>query len=63
MMNNPWYISGAAICAADEQIAKQDNSERVTYFAQVEAKLITSPDPIFRFHSGAPSASKVIVLL
>ncbi|MGB2079559.1 MAG: tRNA isopentenyl-2-thiomethyl-A-37 hydroxylase MiaE [Vibrio sp.] len=37
-----------------EQVAGQDISERVAYFAQVEAELITSDDNEFRFHSGSP---------
>jgi tRNA-(ms[2]io[6]A)-hydroxylase len=34
--------------------AKVDLSARVAVFAALEAQLITSPDPVFRFHSGAP---------
>lgn len=37
-----------------EQVAGQDISARVAYFAKVEAKLISSPDDDFKFHSGAP---------
>lgn len=29
-------------------------AERVAFFAEIEAELITSPDPEFRFHSGLP---------
>jgi tRNA-(ms[2]io[6]A)-hydroxylase len=28
---------------------------RIEEFASLEAELITSPDPVFRFHSGPPS--------
>lgn len=42
---------GLAQDYADEPI-----DERVAYFADVEAKLIVSPDPQFRFHSGPPAA-------
>ncbi|CAH0526506.1 tRNA isopentenyl-2-thiomethyl-A-37 hydroxylase MiaE [Vibrio hippocampi] len=37
-----------------EQIAGHDISDRVRYFAEIEAELITSPDKDFKFHSGAP---------
>ncbi len=30
-------------------------TDRIAYFADVEAELITSPDPEFRFHSGVPA--------
>nr|WP_108652955.1 tRNA isopentenyl-2-thiomethyl-A-37 hydroxylase MiaE [Dongshaea marina] len=36
------------------QVAGQDISERVAFFARVEAELISSPDREFRFHSGRP---------
>ena len=36
------------------QVAGKDISERVAYFANVEAELITSPDEDFKFHSGSP---------
>jgi len=36
------------------QVAGKDISERVAYFANVEADLITSPDEDFKFHSGSP---------
>lgn len=38
-----------------QQIAQEDIKERVDYFADVEADLISSPDPEFKFHSGKPS--------
>ncbi|MGR6980211.1 tRNA isopentenyl-2-thiomethyl-A-37 hydroxylase MiaE [Testudinibacter sp. P27/CKL/0425] len=38
-----------------EQIAGQDISARIAHFAQLEAELISSPDPEFKFHSGVPS--------
>ena len=37
-----------------EQYSDQDISDRVEYFAQVEAELILSSDTEFRFHSGKP---------
>ncbi|MEZ9667859.1 tRNA isopentenyl-2-thiomethyl-A-37 hydroxylase MiaE [Vibrio breoganii] len=37
-----------------QQIASEDISERVEYFARVEAELITTPDVEFKFHSGIP---------
>ena len=37
-----------------ESISGRDISERVAYFAQVEADLITLPDEDFKFHSGLP---------
>jgi tRNA-(ms[2]io[6]A)-hydroxylase len=40
--------------ALAEQVAGKDISERVTYFAKVEAELISSPDEDFKFHSGRP---------
>jgi len=42
------YLHLAQECAAD------DISERIGEFAEVEAMLVTSPDPAFRFHSGLP---------
>lgn len=40
--------------ALAEQISTTDISQRVRYFAQVEAELISSSDIEFRFHSGSP---------
>ena len=37
-----------------EQVSGKDISERIAYFAKVEAELITSPDEDFKFHSGSP---------
>ncbi|EGV2730842.1 tRNA-(ms[2]io[6]A)-hydroxylase [Vibrio parahaemolyticus] len=37
-----------------EQIANEDISERIEHFANVEAQLISTDDPEFRFHSGLP---------
>ena len=42
-----------------EQIAGQDISERVTFFADVEAELILSVDSELRFHSGRPQQSSL----
>lgn len=38
-----------------EQIAGCDISERVAYFGNIEAELITTPDTDFKFHSGVPA--------
>ncbi|KNH13799.1 hypothetical protein ACS79_07410 [Vibrio lentus] len=38
-----------------QQISEVNISERVNYFAEVEAELITSPDSDFKFHSGTPN--------
>lgn len=38
-----------------QQIAADDISERVEYFAKVEAELIMQADTEFRFHSGVPN--------
>jgi tRNA-(ms[2]io[6]A)-hydroxylase len=37
--------------------ADEDISERVAFFGRLEAELIRSPDPQFRFHSGLPVRS------
>jgi len=37
-----------------EQIAGKNISPRIRYFGKIEAELITSSDPDFKFHSGAP---------
>ncbi len=39
-----------------EQVAGKSVSERVAYFAKVEAQLISTPDEDFKFHSGVPVA-------
>ncbi|MBB1335759.1 MULTISPECIES: tRNA isopentenyl-2-thiomethyl-A-37 hydroxylase MiaE [unclassified Pseudoalteromonas] len=38
-----------------QEISEFDISERVAFFGNVEAELITSPDSDFKFHSGVPS--------
>lgn len=38
-----------------QAVAGRDISARIAYFAAVEAELITSPDPEFKFHSGVPA--------
>ena len=38
-----------------EEIAGSDIAERVAFFADVEAELISSVDDDFKFHSGAPA--------
>jgi tRNA-(ms[2]io[6]A)-hydroxylase len=37
------------------QIAKQDLTERINHFREIEKKLILTPDPQLRFHSGIPT--------
>ena len=37
-----------------EEISGSDIAERVTFFADIEAELISSPDEDFKFHSGSP---------
>ena len=37
-----------------EQIAAKDISERIDYFGEIEARLISRPDQDFKFHSGCP---------
>jgi tRNA-(ms[2]io[6]A)-hydroxylase len=39
-----------------ENFAPLSIKTRVTYFTEIEANLILSPDPCFRFHSGPPEA-------
>ena len=36
------------------EIAGEDISVRIAFFAAVEAELISTPDPDFKFHSGVP---------
>ncbi|CAM2887196.1 tRNA isopentenyl-2-thiomethyl-A-37 hydroxylase MiaE [Vibrio rarus] len=43
-----------------QQIAEEDISDRVDYFAQVEAELICSADHEFKFHSGVPTGEAII---
>lgn len=38
-----------------ERYSKEDMSERIQFFAVIEAELISSPDTEFRFHSGVPT--------
>ena len=38
-----------------EKVAGEDISERIRFFGEVEAELISSTDTDFRFHSGAPA--------
>ncbi len=37
-----------------KQVAGRDIDERIAYYANVEAELISSPDEDFKFHSGLP---------
>ena len=37
--------------------AIEDITSRIAFFAELEAELISTPDPDFRFHSGAPQLS------
>jgi tRNA-(ms[2]io[6]A)-hydroxylase len=46
-----YYLTLAQSCSGS------DIAPRVAFFAEVEAELIASPDPDFRFHSGAPAAN------
>jgi tRNA-(ms[2]io[6]A)-hydroxylase len=39
-----------------EEISGADISERVNFFGEIEAELITSPDQDFKFHSGSPAS-------
>ncbi len=34
-----------------------DTDERIRFFAELEAELISTPDDEFRFHSGIPAVS------
>lgn len=38
-----------------QQYADEDITARVDFFAELEARLINEPDPLFRFHSGIPT--------
>lgn len=38
-----------------EEVAGKSIAERVTFFAKVEAELISTPDQEFKFHSGLPA--------
>ncbi|MCE0496281.1 tRNA isopentenyl-2-thiomethyl-A-37 hydroxylase MiaE [Vibrio salinus] len=40
--------------ALAQSVAESDISERVKFFGEVEAELISSPDTDFKFHSGRP---------
>lgn len=40
-----------------EEIADADISDRVRHFGSIEAELVLSPDPDFKFHSGKPDKS------
>ena len=37
-----------------EDIAGKDISDRIEFFGELEAELISTPDPDFKFHSGIP---------
>jgi tRNA-(ms[2]io[6]A)-hydroxylase len=39
--------------------ADEDIEARIAFFAELEAELISTPDPDFRFHSGAPAAASI----
>jgi tRNA 2-(methylsulfanyl)-N6-isopentenyladenosine37 hydroxylase len=49
------YVGLAKRAAARASV---DLEERIAEFAALEAQLITSPDALFRFHSGAPDAAR-----
>ncbi len=38
-----------------QEISGQNISERIKFFGEQEAELISSPDPDFKFHSGVPA--------
>jgi tRNA-(ms[2]io[6]A)-hydroxylase len=38
-----------------EHFAQKDLTDRIAFFGEIEKELILSPDPLFRFHSGAPA--------
>lgn len=40
-----------------QQLSADSIEQRVNFFGEIEAQLITSPDSEFRFHSGRPSVS------
>lgn len=40
--------------ALAQKIAGKDITERITFFGQIEAELISTPDTDFKFHSGVP---------
>lgn len=42
--------------ALAQDCCKTDITDRVAEFSDIEAELITTPDPQFRFHSGLPQA-------
>lgn len=46
--------------ALAEHISGQDITERIAFFAVVEAELIQSPDADFKFHSGKPNFNVLI---
>ncbi len=43
--------------ALARQYAQEDIGPRIEFFAELEAQLISTPDVLFRFHSGVPSES------
>jgi tRNA-(ms[2]io[6]A)-hydroxylase len=46
--------------ALAEQVSGRDISQRVKFFGEVEAELISSPDSDFKFHSGVPDFSNKV---
>ncbi|AOA59028.1 tRNA-(ms[2]io[6]A)-hydroxylase [Acinetobacter larvae] len=52
------YLALAADVARSSKMKDptEDIQQRIAHIRQVEAELIESPDPLFRFHSGVPSA-------
>jgi tRNA-(ms[2]io[6]A)-hydroxylase len=51
------YLSLAR--AADASPLRNEREERLAELADVEASLVTEPDPHFRFHSGPPPSAAV----
>jgi tRNA-(ms[2]io[6]A)-hydroxylase len=48
------YLALAGEYAGD--LSDEDLSARINFFAELETSLITTEDPLFRFHSGVPAS-------
>lgn len=46
---------GLYVRLAEQRAAGEEMAGRLQHFAQIEAELATSADPLFRFHSGSPA--------
>jgi tRNA-(ms[2]io[6]A)-hydroxylase len=51
------YLDLARRAAGRAALDANAFDERIAQFADLEAELVTQPDPVFRFHSGPPQAS------